>query len=223
MANPGQSIVSQGEEGGTTAIGGSTVTIALPRMIPCVAETTPVPGWVGASNRAAVLLTATICPIVEDQFVTVSGTGLPSVSQPPAVNVAVWPTRTEAVVGVTAIRARVPGMTSVTLSIHAVMDGSSHPVRLSRSETARVNEPVACRAVSPLRSTSTVRVPWATGVSDHSTVFPMVTSRFATTLDDEVASRSKTSRSELDRKSTRLNSSHGYISYAVFCLKKKKT
>src|SRR5687768_17636861 len=27
---------------------------------------------------------------------------------------------------------------------------------------------------------------------------------------------------DLDRKSTRLNSSHGYISYAVFCLKKKK-
>src|SRR2546422_4310794 len=27
---------------------------------------------------------------------------------------------------------------------------------------------------------------------------------------------------EADRKSTRLNSSHGYISYAVFCLKKKK-
>src|SRR2546422_4626922 len=29
-------------------------------------------------------------------------------------------------------------------------------------------------------------------------------------------------RSSGDRKSTRLNSSHGYISYAVFCLKKKK-
>src|SRR6266436_7995822 len=28
---------------------------------------------------------------------------------------------------------------------------------------------------------------------------------------------------QVDRKSTRLNSSHGYISYAVFCLKKKKT
>src|SRR5207245_5632514 len=28
--------------------------------------------------------------------------------------------------------------------------------------------------------------------------------------------------SDLDRKSTRLNSSHGSISYAVFCLKKKK-
>src|SRR2546429_6048442 len=29
-------------------------------------------------------------------------------------------------------------------------------------------------------------------------------------------------RGQGDRKSTRLNSSHGYISYAVFCLKKKK-
>src|SRR2546430_9907045 len=30
-------------------------------------------------------------------------------------------------------------------------------------------------------------------------------------------------RARLDRKSTRLNSSHSQISYAVFCLKKKKT
>src|SRR2546430_6282274 len=30
-------------------------------------------------------------------------------------------------------------------------------------------------------------------------------------------------RDEIDRKSTRLNSSHSQISYAVFCLKKKKT
>src|SRR2546429_36008 len=29
-------------------------------------------------------------------------------------------------------------------------------------------------------------------------------------------------RTQADRKSTRLNSSHGYISYAVFCVKKKK-
>src|SRR5438034_5949332 len=32
-----------------------------------------------------------------------------------------------------------------------------------------------------------------------------------------------TARARLDRKSTRLNSSHTVISYAVFCLKKKKT
>src|SRR2546429_6951780 len=33
---------------------------------------------------------------------------------------------------------------------------------------------------------------------------------------------STVSRKVTDRKSTRLNSSHGYISYAVFCLKKKQ-
>src|SRR2546422_5056119 len=40
-------------------------------------------------------------------------------------------------------------------------------------------------------------------------------------LDALVAGRKRPLHS-LDRKSTRLNSSHGYISYAVFCLKKKK-
>src|SRR2546422_5173910 len=34
--------------------------------------------------------------------------------------------------------------------------------------------------------------------------------------------RGRNSSALRDRKSTRLNSSHGYISYAVFCLKKKK-
>src|SRR2546429_4296763 len=34
--------------------------------------------------------------------------------------------------------------------------------------------------------------------------------------------REQRQRVPRDRKSTRLNSSHGYISYAVFCLKKKK-
>src|SRR5687768_18239486 len=38
-------------------------------------------------------------------------------------------------------------------------------------------------------------------------------------LDDPTYAGYSTGR---DRKSTRLNSSHGYISYAVFCLKKKK-
>src|SRR5712675_333541 len=33
---------------------------------------------------------------------------------------------------------------------------------------------------------------------------------------------SRIASTQSDRKSTRLNSSHGYISYAVFCLKKKK-
>src|SRR5688572_30904846 len=38
----------------------------------------------------------------------------------------------------------------------------------------------------------------------------------------EVVTRGDVRRAKLDRKSTRLNSSHSQISYAVFCLKKKK-
>src|SRR2546422_1292728 len=38
----------------------------------------------------------------------------------------------------------------------------------------------------------------------------------------QVHERGENGLFKLDRKSTRLNSSHGYISYAVFCLKKKK-
>src|SRR5687768_18109225 len=37
------------------------------------------------------------------------------------------------------------------------------------------------------------------------------------------AARAFVQYSRPDRKSTRLNSSHGYISYAVFCLKKRKS
>src|SRR5205809_3941680 len=43
-----------------------------------------------------------------------------------------------------------------------------------------------------------------------------------TSRDRRRARRQRTHHSPADRKSTRLNSSHGYISYAVFCLKKKK-
>src|SRR5687768_18098785 len=40
-------------------------------------------------------------------------------------------------------------------------------------------------------------------------------------LNSRDGSRLAISLEKRDRKSTRLNSSHGYISYAVFCLKKK--
>src|SRR2546429_6671277 len=39
--------------------------------------------------------------------------------------------------------------------------------------------------------------------------------------DASMAARRRVLIAEIDRKSTRLNSSHGYISYAAFCLKKK--
>src|SRR2546429_7261474 len=63
----------------------------------------------------------------------------------------------------------------------------------------------------------------------RSTLFPYTTlfrsdarrfARLECTAADPV--RKVLAGDELDRKSTRLNSSHGYISYAVFCLKKKK-
>src|SRR2546422_3340642 len=43
-----------------------------------------------------------------------------------------------------------------------------------------------------------------------------------TVIEESLAGGVAASRRAEDRKSTRLNSSHGYISYAVFCLKKKK-
>src|SRR5438105_7355726 len=46
--------------------------------------------------------------------------------------------------------------------------------------------------------------------------------RLINTRDTVVAVTRLTVAAELDRKSTRLNSSHEWISYAVFCLKKKK-
>src|SRR3989449_5957393 len=49
--------------------------------------------------------------------------------------------------------------------------------------------------------------------------------RFASSMSKctrSLKARTRARTSARDRKSTRLNSSHGYISYAVFCLKKKK-
>src|SRR5256884_4431639 len=70
----------------------------------------------------------------------------------------------------------------------------------------------------------------------RSTLFPYTT-LFRSKLERKVAAHahgtegiklavragvSSIEHGSLDRKSTRLNSSHGYISYAVFCLKKQK-
>src|SRR2546422_5044177 len=46
--------------------------------------------------------------------------------------------------------------------------------------------------------------------------------RVTTPLAERRDDRGGSGAARRDRKSTRLNSSHGYISYAVFCLKKKK-
>src|SRR2546429_1337693 len=63
----------------------------------------------------------------------------------------------------------------------------------------------------------------------RSTLFPYTTlfrsslcSSRLLSMSDAIPSRTCPGWNSIDRKSTRLNSSHGYISYAVFCLKKKK-
>src|ERR1041385_9338451 len=58
----------------------------------------------------------------------------------------------------------------------------------------------------------------------RSTLFPYTTLFRSAHADRACGHRPRRSRGpplQVDRKSTRLNSSHGYISYAVFCLKKK--
>src|SRR2546422_11002599 len=62
----------------------------------------------------------------------------------------------------------------------------------------------------------------------RSTLFPYTTLFRSTRHSGKLAKFRSSSgsnrdrKNNADRKSTRLNSSHGYISYAVFCLKKKK-
>src|SRR5256884_1272387 len=62
-----------------------------------------------------------------------------------------------------------------------------------------------------------------TSVETVSTPFNGASYPSATLTFYEFPARGPMPPVKLDRKSTRLNSSHGYISYAVFCLKKKKT
>src|SRR5687768_18601886 len=61
-----------------------------------------------------------------------------------------------------------------------------------------------------------------TGVYEKQTklVYTHVNNKLQISFSDTTGSTNK--EIMVDRKSTRLNSSHGYISYAVFCLKKKK-
>src|SRR5690348_18038079 len=61
--------------------------------------------------------------------------------------------------------------------------------------------------------------PNALAMLQHDTIFTNV----AVTDDNQPWWEGLDDRTPADRKSTRLNSSHPSISYAVFCLKKKKT
>src|SRR2546422_7756314 len=66
------------------------------------------------------------------------------------------------------------------------------------------------------------RIPADRGEHDGQPFARAVIRGVARVLPEIPVDRQQTAAAYLDRKSTRLNSSHGYISYAVFCLKKKQ-
>src|SRR2546430_8875070 len=78
---------------------------------------------------------------------------------------------------------------------------------LFRSRSAQSDQPVRVRRLRRPLGYSTWRQPWTGPYSD---------------LSWQVAAEEREYERCIDRKSTRLNSSHSQISYAVFCLKKKK-
>src|SRR2546429_1562432 len=57
---------------------------------------------------------------------------------------------------------------------------------------------------------------------DYYDVVPLINDQWGFVMADVSGHGTPAAVIMTDRKSTRLNSSHGYISYAVFCLKKKK-
>src|SRR2546422_8454154 len=72
--------------------------------------------------------------------------------------------------------------------------------------------------------TTLFRSPWTTALMWIATLaiagIPVLSGFFS--KDEILTAAFAQGSTHPDRKSTRLNSSHGYISYAVFCLKKKK-
>src|SRR2546422_4293922 len=68
-----------------------------------------------------------------------------------------------------------------------------------------------------------IRRPPRSTLFPYTTLFRSAAGRTRRTARRAAARRRDRPPRTADRKSTRLNSSHGYISYAVFCLKKKNT
>src|SRR2546429_1872399 len=79
---------------------------------------------------------------------------------------------------------------------------------------ATTRSPVLTAAIR-FSSGSTEEIGWSRSTAQ-------IASRIAVAIIVGSPDERTTNPKVLDRKSTRLNSSHGYISYAVFCFKKKK-
>src|SRR5206468_12215815 len=125
------------------------------------------------------------------------------------------------------------------VTVHQRVDGSS---RVTAELTAEATELLLlhCDALAkPKPEVDGVKDPRTAGQRRHDallealkmnvraqqlpTVAGVTATIVLTMTADQFAHRQGLARTAQDRKSTRLNSSHDQISYAVFCLKKKKT
>src|SRR5256885_10797559 len=88
-------------------------------------------------------------------------------------------------------------------------------------ESRAVQRPAIHLAPNPGQRRRPIRHPERSRLARDRAPEPVSPARAAPAADDAVARGSSLGRGR-DRKSTRLNSSHLVISYAVFCLKKKK-
>src|SRR2546422_11330370 len=107
---------------------------------------------------------------------------------------------------------------STTERVHLVADLLDGRSVHGESEIPKSGTPIRRLRIDPPDAAAALGVCEALREADAIILGPgsLYTSLLATLVVPGVAA------AVVDRKSTRLNSSHGYISYAVFCLKKKK-
>src|SRR2546422_7502265 len=110
------------------------------------------------------------------------------------------------------------GMSSAPLDRLMVFTGNANP-RLAQDVAKHLNLPIG-RAIVGKFSDGEVLVELIENVRGKDAF--VLQSTCAPTNDNLMELLVMVDALKRDRKSTRLNSSHGYISYAVFCLKKKK-
>src|SRR5256886_2756599 len=96
------------------------------------------------------------------------------------------------------------------------------PLRLQRQDVSRIRRHPAISANARHRIPLELRIEPLVIIPGLGVAFPVDQDRVTPAEGLPIAVNRRGSNGHQDRKSTRLNSSHSQISYAVFCLKKKK-
>src|SRR5687768_17899656 len=96
-------------------------------------------------------------------------------------------------------------------------------MRIEGAEYDPFSLPAALPICAALARREALRLPQPAGIGGHAGIAPRISLRLELAKQPHggMAAGIPACEQIRDRKSTRLNSSHGYNSYAVFCLKKK--